>query len=119
MGTWECAKNAVQKRMTDKCVFTTFAEETTAWGETKYKPKEETETICKLIHVKQHMKETNLLWENQQNAVLLYPTEVQIPKGSLATVETENGMQYQGKIGESVAFFTHKEAQWQSVQVFG
>lgn len=119
MGTWECAKNAVQKRMTDKCVFTEFAEETTAWGEAKMIPKEQTETICKLIHIKQDMEQNGLIWENQQKAVLLYPVETNIPKGSLASIKTENGMLYQGKIGESVAFFTHKEAQWQGTEVFG
>ncbi len=119
MGTWECAKNAVQKRMTDKCVFTEMEEQTTAWGETKMMPKEQTETICKMIHMKQDMQKNGLIWENRQKAVLLYPVEMDIPKGSLASVETENGMRYEGKIGESIAFVTHKEADWKQTEVFG
>lgn len=119
MGTWECAKNAVQKRMTDKCIFMEMEEKATAWGETKILPKEQKETICKLINQKQNMEKENLIWENQKTGVLLYPVEMTIPQGSLVTIEKQGGMVCKGKVGESTAFFTHKEVDWQGTEVFG
>ena len=66
MGTWQRIKNAVEKQMTDKCIFTDMQEQTTAWGETKIIPKQQMETICKLINQKQNMEKKDLIWENQK-----------------------------------------------------
>lgn len=119
MGTWQCIKNAVEKQMTDKCIFTDMQEQTTVWGETKMIPKQQMETICKLINQKQNMEKKDLIWENRKKGVLLYPADMTIPQGSLVMIEKQSGVVYKGKIGGSVSFCTHKEAQWQETEVFG
>lgn len=107
---FEQARKAVERLFWDTCYVEIFREEETAWGETLHQKGEvQVGFPCRITEQTKSIGTNGLLAETEQTAILLYPTEQEIPAGSALFIRRENGEEWRYfAAGESQIFLTHK-----------
>lgn len=104
------AKRATEWLFWDSCTVETMQEKETPWGERTVEGQRGATLPCRLLETGEAAERQGLLSEARQEAVLLYPTEGEIPAGSRVWVRQKNGRERLFfAAGESRCFLTHRE----------
>lgn len=104
------AKRATEWLFWDSCTVETMQERETPWGERMVEGQRGATLPCRLLETGEAAERQGLLTEARQEAVLLYPTEGEIPAGSRVWVRQKNGRERLFfAAGESRCFLTHRE----------